>query len=107
MAIGLAIVRDLEAHGRTGSGARADLQPAAELPGPLLHRGQAEMARAQTGTVGIEPDAVVGDLDRAGAELDGDVLGPRVSQRVVKGLEHDSQHGEVALRVARGRVTDE
>ena len=35
-----------------------------QLARALLHRGQAEVARAELGPVGVEPDPVVGDLDR-------------------------------------------
>ena len=45
------------------AGARLDRSAPPELAGALLHRGQAEMARAELGRVGVEPDPVVGDLD--------------------------------------------
>ena len=45
-------------------GAERISQAPAELAGALLHRGQAEVPGAELGGVGIEPDPVVGHLDR-------------------------------------------
>ena len=57
--------RHLQDDGGARARARLDAQPPAQRPGALLHRGQAEPARAQPGLVGVEADAVVGDRQRA------------------------------------------
>ena len=81
--IASAIACDQQHHGRAGAGRRADLQPPAEPRGALLHRGQAEVARAHSGAVRVEPDAVVARPRRrarpGAGQANGHVLGAGVA----------------------------
>ena len=75
---------------------------AAQPAGPRLHRGQAQVARAQLGVAGVEAATVVDDLEDepavVGREPDGEALGRRVAQRRC-----GAPPGRCAGRRGRGR----
>src|SRR4051812_32494710 len=74
----------LELDVRALARCRVDLEPAAEPPGPLLHRREPEPSRAQLRVVGLEADAVIAHLEGeaavVAAEADLHTLGARVAE---------------------------
>src|SRR2546423_3214130 len=100
----------LEAHGRPRTRRRADLEPAADALGALLHRGQPQVRRTQAGRTGIEADAVVRDLEPEEPVLAGephdDPRGVGVAERVLERLLGDAEDLPVAGGVAGGARID-
>src|SRR5436305_13139185 len=98
--IGGSAMPDGQRHRGPRPRGRGDLEPAAEPAGPLLHRGQPEVAGSELGIRGIEPGPVVADDEheaaRAPAEPDPDPPGAGVAQGILERLLGDAEDLEVA-----------
>src|SRR5262245_39337146 len=90
----------LEAHSRSRARSRVDREPPAQAARPLLHRRQPEAAGAELGLAGVEPVAVVVDLQNyaavASAEPYVHVLRVGVPDRVVERFLGDPEYLGVA-----------